>query len=93
LLPPHFENDTSGSSLLLLEQRVEVIEHEGSFPICLLSAFSVPRSKHHRPSDARSLSKIPLTFEHRIAEIHAFSMKPLSKIESTDDASDGAEDE
>ena len=34
-----------------------------------------------------------LTVRHRIAEIHASSMKRLSKIEAPDDPSDGAEDE
>jgi single-strand DNA-binding protein len=33
------------------------------------------------------------TFKHRIAEIHAISMKRLSKVETTDDPSDGADDE
>ena len=33
------------------------------------------------------------TFKHRIAEIHAISMKRLSKIEAVDDPSDGADDE
>src|SRR5258707_12579464 len=33
------------------------------------------------------------TFKHRIAEIHAISMKRLSKIEAADDPSDGAGDE
>jgi hypothetical protein len=33
------------------------------------------------------------TFKHRIAEIHATSMKRLSKIEAADDPSDGAGDE
>jgi single-strand DNA-binding protein len=32
-------------------------------------------------------------FKHRIAEVHAISMKRLSKIESADDPSDGAGDE
>jgi single-strand DNA-binding protein len=32
-------------------------------------------------------------FKHRIAEIHAISMKRLSKIEAADDPSDGADDE
>ena len=32
-------------------------------------------------------------FKHRIAEIHAISMKRLSKIEAADDPSDGARDE
>ena len=34
-----------------------------------------------------------LTVRHRIAEIHASSMKRLSKIEAADDPSDGADDE
>jgi single-strand DNA-binding protein len=34
-----------------------------------------------------------VTFKHRIAEIHAISMKRLSKIEAADDPSDGAGDE
>jgi single-strand DNA-binding protein len=33
------------------------------------------------------------TFKHRIAEIHAISMKRLSKVEAADDPSDGADDE
>ena len=33
------------------------------------------------------------TFKHRIAEIHATSMKRLSKIETADDPTDGAGDE
>jgi single-strand DNA-binding protein len=33
------------------------------------------------------------TFKHRIAEVHATSMKRLSKIETADDPSDGAGDE
>jgi single-strand DNA-binding protein len=32
-------------------------------------------------------------FKHRIAEVHAISMKRLSKIEAADDPSDGAGDE
>lgn len=32
-------------------------------------------------------------FKHRIAEIHALSMKRLSKIKAADDSSDGADDE
>jgi len=31
--------------------------------------------------------------QHRIAEIHAISMKRLSKVEAADDPSDGADDE
>ncbi|WP_263385549.1 single-stranded DNA-binding protein [Granulicella arctica] len=34
-----------------------------------------------------------VTFNRRIAEIHAISMKRLSKIEDTDDPSDGEDDE
>jgi single-strand DNA-binding protein len=34
-----------------------------------------------------------VTFKHRIAEIHAISMMRLSKIETADDPSDGADDE
>jgi single-strand DNA-binding protein len=33
------------------------------------------------------------TFKHRVAEIHAISMKRLSKIEAADDPADGADDE
>jgi single-strand DNA-binding protein len=33
------------------------------------------------------------TFKHRIAEVHAASMKRLSKIEAADDPADGAGDE
>jgi len=33
------------------------------------------------------------TFKHRIAEVHATSMKRLSKVEDADDPSDGAGDE
>jgi single-strand DNA-binding protein len=33
------------------------------------------------------------TLKHRIAEIHATSMKRLSKVEAADDPSDGADDE
>ena len=33
------------------------------------------------------------TFKHRIAEIHATSMKRLSKVEAADDPTDGADDE
>ncbi len=32
-------------------------------------------------------------FKHRIAEVHATSMKRLSKVEAADDPSDGADDE
>jgi single-strand DNA-binding protein len=32
-------------------------------------------------------------FKHRIAEVHATSMKRLSKIEAADDPTDGAGDE
>jgi hypothetical protein len=32
-------------------------------------------------------------FKHRLSEIHAISMKRLSKIEAVDDPSDGADDE
>jgi single-strand DNA-binding protein len=34
-----------------------------------------------------------ITFKHRIAEIHAISMKRLSRVEAADDPSDGADDE
>jgi single-strand DNA-binding protein len=34
-----------------------------------------------------------VTFKHRIAEMHAISIKRLSKIEATDDPTDGAYDE
>jgi single-strand DNA-binding protein len=34
-----------------------------------------------------------LTVKHRVAEIHAVTLKRLSKIETTDDPSDGADDE
>ena len=34
-----------------------------------------------------------VTFKHRIAEIHATSMKRLAKVESPDDPADGAGDE
>jgi single-strand DNA-binding protein len=34
-----------------------------------------------------------ITFKHRIAEVHATSMKRLSKIETADDPADGAGDE
>jgi single-strand DNA-binding protein len=33
------------------------------------------------------------TFKHRIAKIHATTVKRLSKIEAADDPSDGAGDE
>jgi single-strand DNA-binding protein len=33
------------------------------------------------------------TFMHRIAEVHAISLKRLSKVEAVDDPSDGAGDE
>ena len=33
------------------------------------------------------------TFKHRIAEIHASSMRRLSKVEAADDPSDGADEE
>ena len=33
------------------------------------------------------------TFKHRIAEVHATSMKRLSKIEAADDPADGAGEE
>jgi single-strand DNA-binding protein len=33
------------------------------------------------------------TFKHRIAEIHASSMKRVSKVEAADDPGDGADDE
>jgi single-strand DNA-binding protein len=33
------------------------------------------------------------SFKHRIAEVHATSMKRLSKVEATDDPSDGAAEE
>jgi single-strand DNA-binding protein len=33
------------------------------------------------------------SFKHRIAEIHAISLKRLSKVEADDDPSDGADDE
>jgi single-strand DNA-binding protein len=33
------------------------------------------------------------TFKHRIAEIHAISMKRLSRVEAADDPSDGAADD
>jgi single-strand DNA-binding protein len=33
------------------------------------------------------------TFKHRVAEIHAISMKRLSKLEAVDDRADGADDE
>jgi single-strand DNA-binding protein len=31
--------------------------------------------------------------KHRIAEVHAISMKRLSKVEAADDPTDGADDE
>jgi single-strand DNA-binding protein len=34
-----------------------------------------------------------VTFKHRIAEIHAMSMKRLSKVEAADDPTDGADEE
>ena len=34
-----------------------------------------------------------LTVKHRVAEIHAITLKRLSKIETTDDPSDGPDDE
>jgi single-strand DNA-binding protein len=34
-----------------------------------------------------------ITFKHRIAEIHAISMKRLSKVEAANDPTDGAVDE
>jgi single-strand DNA-binding protein len=34
-----------------------------------------------------------VAFKHRIAEIHAISMKRLSKVEAADDPTDGAGDE
>jgi single-strand DNA-binding protein len=34
-----------------------------------------------------------LTVKHRVAEIHAITLKRLSKIETADDPSDGADDE
>src|ERR1700678_4660568 len=34
-----------------------------------------------------------VAFKHRIAEIHAISMKRLSKVEAADDPTDGADDE
>ena len=33
------------------------------------------------------------TFKHQIAEVHAISMKRLSKVEAADDPTDGADDE
>ena len=33
------------------------------------------------------------SFKHRIAEVHALSIKRLSKVEATDDPSDGAAEE
>jgi single-strand DNA-binding protein len=33
------------------------------------------------------------TFAHRIAEVHAISMKRLSKVEAADDLTDAADDE
>ena len=33
------------------------------------------------------------TFKHKIAEVHAISMKRLSKVEAGDDPTDGADDE
>jgi hypothetical protein len=38
----------------------KAIEQGGSFRFVFLSAFSVPRSRHPRPSDARSPSQNPL---------------------------------
>ncbi len=82
------------------------------FRFAFLSAFSMPRSRHPRPSFARTLQKGQLitlegtlryrevtedvegaSFKHRIAEIHATSMKRLSKVDVTDDPADGAGDE
>ena len=34
-----------------------------------------------------------VTFKHRIAEVHAISMKRLSKVEAADDPADRADDE
>ena len=64
------------------------------------------RTEWHRVYAWRNLSKFAktlqkgqlitlegTTFKHRIAEVHAISMKRLSKIEAADDPTDGAGDE
>jgi len=49
------------SSLLRTPARDEqTVEGGGSLPVCLFSGFSVPRSEHPRPSDARSPAQNPL---------------------------------
>jgi hypothetical protein len=47
-----------------------------------------------RPAEGSEESGIILELRsHRIAEVHASSMKRLSKVEAADDPSDGAGDE
>jgi hypothetical protein len=45
---------------LLLGSWGRLLNREAPFRFALLSAFSVPRSRHPRPSDARSPSQNPL---------------------------------
>jgi single-strand DNA-binding protein len=46
----------------------------------------------HLAIEARDEAK-GTTFKHRIAEVHAISVKRLAKVEAADDPRDGADDE
>lgn len=49
----------------------------------------LPRALRYREYE----EDVHLTVKHRIAEIYAISVKRLSKVETTDDPSDWADDE
>ena len=72
--------------------RVDIEQVSSLSVYILLSAFSVPRSRTLRYREYEE-DVHGLTVSHRIAEIHASSMKRLSKIEAADDPSDGAGEE
>jgi hypothetical protein len=56
---------------------------------------SIPPLRHIAAKYLRQISSqaTGTRFKHRIAEVHATSMKRLSKVEAADDPTDGAGDE
>ena len=70
--------------------------------LCLEESLEVrqdsPEGAAHHPCGHPSLCEVEdeiegTTLKHRISEIHAITMKRLSKIEAADDPTDGAGDE
>jgi single-strand DNA-binding protein len=62
----------------------ETVEQGAPFRFAFLSAFSVPRSRHPRPSDARSPSKNPLRASQEVADsCPQASCGPLPQIPSS----------